>query len=780
MNSSSLPRVLLVLAVFLVAVLSGGYGCLPGDRIELTKQTFNPKFSLDRVPVPEEPDPTLGNFRAGPGRSASYVYPAVEEGHRLMQGECYWLAFDSTVSAGDFVKLNWEAVIEFQPDLGNGKRFAPGDNRLTLCRLDHPEERRNPRIIEGTADPLPAVYTMSTTDAAIALNFPDFEVGPWPVRQESDLAVIQGVELTEFQTGTPNPDRLCLSQQLTGSPTNVVKDYKFYQGDSSSESWVQSCSYGGLGIRPDGDASYVVHWGDPTDVGPGRSALWLRPNLMVVDGRELLVRPMSLPTVPEWVWSTPILEPEPHRWGENFSPHLTVQAVRFFTWNGSDPKEYLDSEADLQDNHLCIHRTPDTTPMCNWRCPGEVRDGVLVFDLTKTCRDAMGNPMSCCIDSAGELVPEVAFTPTYDKVELTTNPGGDPILEPLSWSIRPVAYGAFHFIEFDLAAEVSPMAMKMDGLFVDLGSMAQGDTKRSEIRVRNIGGKTVRVDGVGIDPSYGDAGDFDSWILDDPKPVPIPIDLEDQGAEGYELRLGTDFEEFPVVETTEGENFFLGRRVSFDRGAEFTVNGHQVTFQGSQAFYTDPTADFQGPLPKHVDRPFHVLAFRLVQAPFNLLPGESVLVTVSATPSAYGEREARLRVDYSEAADPTNTDSIEAPVLAFGLWGPDASVVPAGVWVSPGSGLPAVRNVFLVNDGDMTLKRTGYTLTGRDAAAFWVASVNPATASIDPAQMEVFQLEFVPDCLAPPPDDYQAELRLTTADQELAVPLLGSSQLCRP
>lgn len=764
MKGSSLLRTSLLLATLAAAVV-GGSGCVPRAEIIITATTFNPKFSLDRVPVQNEPDPTLGTFRAGPGQSASYVYPVVGEAHRLMQGECFWLAHDSAASAGDFVKLNWEAVLEFQPDLGGNKRFAPGDNRFTLCRLDHPEERRNPRIVEGTADPLPVVMTASTNDVWFGFNFPDTELGEWEIRQEMDLAVLKGIELTEFEGGAGDPDRVCVTQQLTGSPDDVVGGYEFYEGVSSPEGWVESCSYGGLGIRPDGDASYVIHWGDPTDLGPGRSALWLRPNLMVADGRELLARPMGEPAPDTWAWSTPVNEAAPHRWGENFSPNLTVQAVRFFTRSASGVKEYFDSLQALQTNELCVRRTPDLGPPCNWSCSGQVIDGKLTFDLTGTCADSQGDQV------------DVSFTPTYDTLELDVT-GGDPITEPLSWSIEPNGLGDPLYVEFDLVADVSPMAMKMDGLFVDLGSMAQGDTKRSEIRVRNVGGKTVQVDSIGIDPSWGEAGDFDSWILDDPKPVPVPIDLEDRGAEGYELRQGADFEEFPVVEHTEGEDFFLGRRVSFDAGAEFTVNGHQVAFQGSQALYADPSADFRAPLPETVERPFHVLAFRLVQPPFTLVPGESVLVTVSASPSAYGEREALLEVDFSEAADPTNTDSIEAPVFAFGLWGPDAYALPSAVYVSPGGSLPELRNVLLTNDGDMTLKRTGFRIDGRDATAFSVVSANPPSATIDPAELEVFQLEFDPACLAPPPDDYRADLILTTADQELTVPLLGASALC--
>ncbi len=764
MNGSSPFHVPLVLTLFAAA---SSLGCAPGYQLQLTKVGFNPKFSLDRVPVQDEPDPTLGTFRAGPGQSASYLYPEVGEAHRLMQGECYWLAHDSTESAGDFVKLNWEAVMEVQPDLGDGLRFAPGDNRFTLCRLDHPVERRNPEIIEGTADPIPVAMTLPT-DSASYLNLPDLEEGTLESRHESDLEVLWNVELTELEDGAANPDRLCIPQRMTDSPTNVVADYKFYGGSSSPENWVNSCSFGGIPIRPDVDASYVVHWGDPTDLGPGASALWLRPNLMVVDGDDELARPMTEPAAGTWEWSTPVTHPAPAeptpRWGENFSPSLTVEAVRFFTRDESGVKAYFDSEEDLRTDELCVRRTPDVSLLCNWSCRGALIDGVLTFDLTGNCSDTQGDPV------------EVAFTPTYDKKKLQI-PDGDPITEPLSWSIEPREVADPLYIEFDVVADVSSMAVKTDPLLA-LGSMAQGDTKRAEVRVVNVGGKTVSVDSIGIDPGYGDAGDFDSWILDRPKPVPIPVELEDRGSEGYELGKADDWEEFPVIETTDAEDYTLGRIATYDRGAEFAVNGYRLMAVGSQLFYDDPEADFQAPLPKGVSRPFHVLAFSLLQAPFNLSPGESVLVTVSATPTDYGEREAHLRIDYSDALDPSSTGTVLTAVTAFGLWGPDASVQPAGVYVSPVGSLPQVRTVLLINNGDMALERTGFLIDGRDAAAFSVVSPNPAKAPIDGGEAEVFEIEFAPDCLAPPTDDYQAELILTTADEELIVPMVGASALC--
>ena len=144
-----------MIVVGAIAALLCGCARVSERGVRMIGGYLNPRFTLDREPLSmaqQSEDPTTGPYRRAPGSIASYVYPMVDGADHLIQADCYWAAHESGV--GDDVLLNWESVAIMDPRISDNFGFAPGDEAVSLCRLNHPVTRQPFTLQEGDYEEL--------------------------------------------------------------------------------------------------------------------------------------------------------------------------------------------------------------------------------------------------------------------------------------------------------------------------------------------------------------------------------------------------------------------------------------------------------------------------------------------------------------------------------------------------------------------------------------------------------------------------------------------------
>lgn len=741
-----LPRLLrrcLILTTAVTAAGLSGLGCLPQASVEIFGISLSPAFTLDRQPVlldsAGQPivDPLEGPFTRAPGKVASLLYPELAGIDGLLQADCFWTG--RAGGGGDSVLLNWEAVV-WVPLEHQGKYLPPGDEDISACRLNDPLTRQPKHLTSDHAPTAPTVAVGFPREslAALAIRYEDGVIEP---REQDLTAPFMGVSLAARLAPQANPDRVCdPSNFATGPEVQISPGVWSYSGLSTVSGELELCAGRGRRVIPEEDAHLRAYIANPVDPTMPVEQ-WLGAVMVAEDGERLVRQATAQQN--DVVWSS-------QHWQENFSPSIRVEAVRLLRRIGG-VGTFLE-QGDLASQTLCIR---DGVSGCRYQLSSEKNadDHVL-------WRPAAG---------AGGTV--LQLTPTYDVDLLALLEPDKFIPNPLQWRASPHNPNDVYFV-FDLTVTLAPVGVRMDPL-TSLGRVPPGTTRFTQVTLSNVGGRSVSIDG--LDVLADDPTEFTTMLLSNPKLVPIEVDFIDSEG-GTEIQLGEGYAEFPLFEIVQQEDALLLHRNDLG-GQTFTRNGHQLSFDGPTALYTDPAADFEPPLASNQRRPLGAISYLPLPTPALLGPGEHLRIRVGFEPTSPGERNAQLQVRYHDPLDGA-ADTLLSTVVAYAEYGPDPMVLPATL-ILEDLPLQHVRSLLLFNHGDLPLEVNNHGVRGPEAARVNPVNVPPASFAVAPGDSEVLTLEYLDTC--PFPDqliEHQAEYWLDSNVGELVVPIHMRSTQC--
>jgi hypothetical protein len=663
-------------------------GCFPQGEIALRPYEFNPKLRPDREALtPEQLAAGDAELRFGPYRTlgSDLVQALIPAGQpelsNLPQSDCWWMAHGA--NGTDAMLAAWEAVALVDAGVGLGKDYVDAEDGqldIGLCRLNDPQTREPPRH-RGSGNASHADMDCAQLGGAsggLGVSAGDAEN---LIRCTSDVALLS-VQLHAYRDPAPaDPFGRCPTRTAFSTrDRTVVRGVDFFSGASivdAGKGFVPGCARpNGETLVPASPTRYALAYGDNLEH-------WLEPVVLPADDGRAIARAMIAAGGPAWRWTTPVSTSSASgkvRWEENFSATLRVAQARVFRLDGTGNPLDLAIAAP----RLCIE-DPDAGSGCRWTCGDSAAgDGRLHYDLLAA---------GACADAAGR--PEVPLvTPTY---ALSTRDA--QLLEaPLGWSAALPGV-ASPWIEFTLAAQFAPAALTALPAVTDLGGARRYQTTRAGFTVRNAGGHPLRVTQVQKVSGQGQPGDFTVTLPDLPAPVPLPVDSL-AGKDAHSVRLTPDAESQQTLTVFQD---LLHLRVAPRRGGfAFVRDGIAVTERDGLLWRDAASAQFRFDAPRPGARLPAVRTTWVGRAlPFTLQPGESFDVSVVGRPSAYGQREARVRVAAESLLDPAQRVEIQPLVRVFGQQGPLLSILPLSVVASAATaGMQLQRNVLMVNDGD--------------------------------------------------------------------------------
>jgi len=214
----------------------------------------------------------------------------------------------------------------------------------------------------------------------------------------------------------------------------------------------------------------------------------------------------------------------------------------------------------------------------------------------------------------------------------------------------------------------------------------------------------------------------------DPVPVPLPIEAVPDSAGGVEYRWAADRDEAPLLTVKELDDgtvtVGLGDPNRGSGTEHLTLYGEPATLVGDLLLRDDPASRFE-PASEPYPRPFEIPAVAERPLPFILSPGQEVSIAVIATPSVPGDRLASITVEAVEVARPTSPWYLTSQLHVEGIYGPLARLLPSNLYFNrppEHPGLPPVLRALVENAGQLDLRITGLTLSGRSRGRFSVVS----------------------------------------------------------
>jgi hypothetical protein len=672
-------------ALPLLALLGG---CFPQGEIALRPQDFNPALRPDREALDSgQLAADVARLRFGPYRPLSTdlaqgLMPAEQPGlANLPQSDCWWMGHGATGT--DAMRAAWEAVALVDGSVGIGKDYVdPEDGKLDigLCRLNDPQTREPPRHRSSGNSAFADVdcAQLGGGGGGVGLRGGAAEN---LIRCTSDVALF-AVQLHAYRNPAPaDPRARCPARSaFSVRDRTLVRGVDFYSGGSivdAGTGYVSACSQpSGEVLIPSIDTRYALTYGNNIEH-------WLEPVVLPAGDGRRLARAMGAVAGAVWRWATPVTT-EPAggqvRWEENFSATLRVGQVRAYRFDAAgNPVEIAGAPP-----RLCIE-DPQSGGGCRWTCAdSNAGDARLHYDLQAAgaCTDASGR------SELPLVTPTYAFA-TRDAVELEA---------PLGWSASLPGVSA-PWIEFTLKATFTDAALTAQPAVTDLGGTRRLERTRASFRVRNAGGHPLRVLQVQKVLGYGQPVDFTIELPDQPAPVPLPVEVL-AGKDTQTVRLTPDAESQQTLTLFQD---LLHLRVAPRRGGfAFVRDGIAVTERNGLLLRDQAGAQFRFDAPTPGARLAAArTTYVLRTPPFALQPGQDFEVSVVGRPSAFGQREARVRIVAESMLDPARRVEIQPLVRVFGQQGPLLSVLPLSLAIgAQGAGQMHQRNVLMVNDGD--------------------------------------------------------------------------------
>jgi hypothetical protein len=446
------------------------------------------------------------------------------------------------------------------------------------------------------------------------------------------------------------------------------------------------------------------------------------------------------------------------RWSENFTPHIQVKRVAFF---------YLDEQGQpqmitqLAGNRLSVD-LGDAAPLS---C---VDDGNGHFEVGSHATES--HP---CGDFR-------AVTPTYD-IEQLSEVAGRVLDFPAHWLINLPELAAPHFadtpvyIEFELDVAMSPAALMIEedhGKFSDVPTGGKVQLRR---RLLNVGSQPIRVERIHVADNLesrdylSEPAAFQVRVPYDAQMLPLRIGWEEGGVKPDEtlsvLKMQGEKQTpdlsaafAPLMSVSENVSGSMVVRPGKLDGETHKFYGEPVTFDGSYGFYENPNADFAALANERLVNPQARFAlastvFRDRITPFVLAPGESQEILLDFSPTSYGKKTARLKVEGS-AIGTGGQLSASIPLYGSALTPPLAEALPTAVHLprrlSASGSAMLTSNFLLINNGQTDLVRNSFAVKGTHAHLFDVRHSTGANSRIGPGQSETFQIDFMPpSCHAP-------------------------------
>jgi hypothetical protein len=784
--------------LFALPGLIASWGCVSEESLPLRFESarFNERIAADLQPLsPRELDTDLryGTFRDGSedpdgdgprqGGLVSEIFPVGAAGAHgpgnLVQTPCLFVGRRS--GRGDQLRLSWEVVgdLDRSTDELLEEVFLEPFDELGMCTLSSPVSRV---IFEDPSAPYPDPQRFGADGCSgvpgngnRALTFlTDPDEAPRNVPLSCRVLGRLATLLTQRVHDADNPDALCPVGPFSGS-TGIAPVYDCMSDGQQVPACALPC-----GVEPVADASYHVRIDPGNRLGLPDAERWLSPDVLVVEDRRALVRPMAgdaceQPAEGPWryAWQTKVTSAGgsegPVQWAENFSPTVRVDTARILSRDPSGGSQVV--ERPQQDRLVVeIPRAGETTPTV-LECTGTLADDGLVF------------PLGDCAAASDEPGVLDALTPTY----LVANLSIDPVVkQPIAWraTLDGCDPGRQVFIELGLRAQTEGAALRVSSA-LDFGRVPDTEYRQGSVELENVGGETVEVSALGLLPAVGHPGDFTVFTLGDPVPVPLPIDAKQATDGSVSWTLG-DLGEVPVLGVVDD-----GRSIEVRLGdpaagpgvaQPLTVYGEATTLRGAFLTRDDRAAEFVSP--SGTERPLVIPAYAEESVPFALRPGERRTVVVEARPTAHGLRRAELVVRYASSANPLQGGQVRSQLRVEVVSGPLLQHAPPSLWVErdANGGQPGHRTAMVSNAGHFDLTVHGLQLTGPGAARFVATTdLGPGPFLLRPGDYVDVRVEYLPECdgtygTATSALDHEATLVVTSDGGTARIGLGGASQ----
>lgn len=767
--------------------------CFPAEELgadDVGEVSFNPELRADLQPLEGTEDPLHGPMTDGVdgnGRNAGliheiYAVSGVRSMENLPVSHCLWTATGANPGQSEAIHLSWEAVAELNPDSDIAAGFQEGLRQLGLCTLSHPVSR----------------YFRWHPDEAEtkAPDGPDHPGGPVTLPTDPDVHNVRvtgttvdsyQVMLTEHANEAPAddgfgfcPDEGTGFAGLTETlPTSTRREIECPTADG----FLPVCAFR-CRIQPAADATYELSAPGPLFAGHEMENRRMEPNLMVVNGSRTISRQMTRDSLTgTFKWQTAVT-PETgegaKRWHENFSPKILVESVSFFATATQTDGSMLRKPLRTDNNQLTI-RAVFQGNVTTWTCTSNTPSPNPTL-VNVSPPPASPSTTHCAINNKADM-PFV--TPTYNILDLQSEPSTDSLLQaPLSWeidlaaaSLPPGATGVF--IRFELRTQFAGQFLRISPR-LSFGPQQQGTTAQGQLRVDNPGGEPWHIRAVEI---VGDDADFAAFLPSDPQPVPLPIDVRELMGGRMEVSAA-DFADAPLLDLVHQPLYDVDAlRPAQGDGSTLEIYGTDVILQGAVPFRPGAAWIPIPAPPADVARPFSRLVYASRPLPFDLMPGESFDVLVTAHPIAAGLRQAQVKVYAHPVGLPDGTQYVAASVAVQAQSGPVLELIPAALLfplphAEPDQ--PLTRNLVISNFGQTPLQRTGIGIAGAQASSFTLVSQHQAAVTLGPAEYELYEVEYRPTC-APPYGDDHAQLEISNSTGTAVVPLTGNHwEACQP
>jgi hypothetical protein len=797
-------QALRVLVMGALCVLASG--CVPQSEATIESAQPNPRFRPDGAPLDTsqvlDPDLDYGPYRIGDGELVSPVYPVPDaiglDGRtaNLIQSDCLWLGRDSQAGFGDRVAFSWEETWTFQlpPE---SPPLSADDRTLGMCTLSHPRSRQLLLASELGIDVLDSGMAQSdaglyVATSALGLRYADEpEVLPGErlvlscagdYRRDDgsngygcrfDDTAIYGTRLTAHAAAVPDPlahpDGACPSAPIGGTARVLGRDDLLQV--TPIDDYLPLCMRRGS-WRPERDSRLEL---SGHQVAPGYRT-GIGPNLMVVDRSRSIrrgLRRSRLPALPpqpareNWTWQTPVRlsASGKARWQENFSAGVGVASARVRLRRGSVA---LSRPIDAE---LCL---VGAGTQCTFRCRAQAEPSGALYTLDE----------QRCVDAAGRAAAPIV-TPTYVFTQLDPQPGR-PQASPLRWEIRGV--GALPLasdiaeLEFALVARgPSGAALRADHSGFDFSRVQAGShSARMETLLRNDGDQAIRIERLAMTGAH--PSDFTAQWPGAARPIPLPLELPASAQAGKPrfLRPTASLAALPMFSADNSQPDAIGIARTVLANSAFELYGAALRIEQGLLVARDPEFDFVDAARREAialdpgldpeasiigGRPVVMFAQSLRQLPLQLAPGETARLSLTARPTALGERTAVVRIDWS----PTLPGSTARPILltarARSVSAAILAVLPEIVAFPAGQGAARWRRNLVVNNvGESAGSVRGFSVVGRDRAVFTVARAPATPLGLDPGVPVVIAVEARPPACAGGFAEYEAGLRIALDD----------------
>lgn len=764
------------------------FACVPADDLTIAWDSarFNERVRSDLHPLTPQDvgtDLSRGFFRDGSDQGlVSPLLPVAASrpsgNGNLVQTPCLFVGVERDPAGkslgADELRLSWELVGNIDRSAGLASElFVEGYEEIGLCSFSSPDARmlfedpkRAPRSEDsricgkgqGGGTGMALALTLNRDDPESNRNQPIWcAVAP----AYFDLAL-------DAFVSPPDADGRCPSGVPAG-PARRLDEREVQGGGALLGDRFAACALPGVGVVPTGDTRYRASLHPDAPFGGTPPELWFSPAVMHVAGRREIARPLTAAGGGRYAWHTKV-DPEigegPVRWQENFTPTVRVESVEIVSRRiGGGGEQVVRPASDRL--VLTIPRSGGDAIVA---CTGRQRDGRFGF---------LVDPLSGSSDCAFDGPALRALTPTYALSVLDLDP---PVTRPIRWEATVPSLPADRelFVRFRLVARARGAALRSTSVR-NLGSLQVGDWAQGDLTLENLGGRTLQITAVALDPTSLHPEDFSWVVVGDPVPVPLPIEGKPDGnglalawvpaAPAQELIRVTD--EGGQISVSWGDPRRGAGSESLDLG------GSSGTLVGDLLLRDDPAARF-APEPGSLARPFWVSAYAQTKPPFELPPGAQRRIVVTATPSGTGPREARVRVRAIDPANPSTPLDVVGVVAVTGIAGPQLAALPTSIWIKRDASQPAIapsRWALLENVGASPLTVSALRLEGAGATRFGATAERGAPpfvlASGESTRVEV---SYAPQCdgTYALPDD-EASLRVVSNGGSATLPLYGLS-----